>query len=121
MMGRLSQIIAYLNIEKHPSDLQRQHYFTGINITPELKALRRKHRAQLRKAMEMIQGGRPTGLEIPCGQTMGHGETCDQEGHMCDQCLYIIELEERISYLEHEFAMTEERFKDATKCSEPNG
>lgn len=56
----------------------------------------------------MIQGERPTGLEIPCGQTLGHGERC-QDGYMCDQCAYIIELEERISYLEHEFALAADR------------
>lgn len=36
--------------------------------------------------------GRPTFLQIPCGQTLGHGEVC-QDGHLCDQCGYIDSLE----------------------------
>jgi hypothetical protein len=32
--------------------------------------------------------------KIPCGRTLGHGESC-VSGHLCDQCTYISMLKRR--------------------------
>lgn len=32
---------------------------------------------------------------IPCGKTLGHGESC-VSGHMCDHCNYILSLEQEL-------------------------
>lgn len=44
---------------------------------------------------------RPVFLCIPCGQVLGHGECC-VEGHMCDQCEYILKLEKYIELLKRD-------------------
>lgn len=46
---RASQFIAYLNMEKAPTLEESQFLFTHLTITPKLKAIRRKYRAEQRK------------------------------------------------------------------------
>lgn len=48
-MGRLSQIIYYLNAESHPTKTEQAHFYTHVEITDSLKKVRRVHQNRLRK------------------------------------------------------------------------
>jgi len=48
-MGRLTQLIEYLNTDKHPSKDDIISNYTHINITDELKRIRRKYRRLIKK------------------------------------------------------------------------
>jgi hypothetical protein len=48
MMSRLSQFFWFLNEERMPNKIQQQHYYTALEITDDLKAIRRKYRRGLK-------------------------------------------------------------------------
>lgn len=43
-MGRLTQMIAYLNAEKHPDEMDKAADYTKFTITPEAKKVRSEYR-----------------------------------------------------------------------------
>jgi hypothetical protein len=47
-MGRLSQIIAFINADKAPTDREMQFHYTSISKTPELMKARREHQKWLK-------------------------------------------------------------------------
>jgi len=53
-MGRLSEIIWYLNEDTHPTELQIKHRYRYITIDDELKAIRRKYLSRKRKEANNI-------------------------------------------------------------------
>ena len=48
-MSRLSQTIAFLNVEKVPTEEEMKYFYNDISKTPELMASRRKYRSELKK------------------------------------------------------------------------
>lgn len=48
-MGRLSELIWFMNSEKMPSKMELQHRYRYLTITDELKKHRRQYRADLKK------------------------------------------------------------------------
>jgi hypothetical protein len=48
-VGRLTEIIDFLNREEMPTSQIQAHIYTHIEITDELKKLRREYRAQLKQ------------------------------------------------------------------------
>ena len=55
-MGRLSEIVWYLNAEKIPDNLEQQHYYRYLDIDdPELKKARLKYRRELKKGGVKIE------------------------------------------------------------------
>jgi hypothetical protein len=53
-MGRLSQIIWYMNAEKHPTELEKLHLYTHLEITESLKKERAKY-LRLKKSLSKQQ------------------------------------------------------------------
>ncbi len=47
-MARLTQMIEYLNVEKHPSFLDVKHKYTHFTIDNFSKEIRKKYRAELK-------------------------------------------------------------------------
>jgi len=48
-MGRLTQLIEYLNTDKHPNKDDLRSKYTHISINDELKNIRKKYRKLLKK------------------------------------------------------------------------
>ena len=48
-MGRLSEIIWYLNEDKHPTELERQHHYRYLTIDDGIRKVHRAHLAWKRK------------------------------------------------------------------------
>ena len=60
---RLSQFIWYMNEKTHPTYLDIRHNYNHIEITPELKAARRRFLAEKRKLASAVPA-RSTGEEL---------------------------------------------------------
>ena len=43
-MGRATEFLDYINKEKHPTALEKKHFYTHINITEFEKEIRRNYR-----------------------------------------------------------------------------
>jgi len=56
-MGRITELIAFLNMEKLPSAYERQFLFTHLIITDELMKLRREYCKQRRNNADRATGG----------------------------------------------------------------
>jgi rRNA-processing protein FCF1 len=54
-MGRLTEIIDFLNQEEMPSTQYQRHFYTHIEVTDELKKLRQEYRKQLKQQPPSIQ------------------------------------------------------------------
>jgi len=50
-MGRGSQVFWYVNREEHPTEREKAHVFSHINIGDALKKLRGEYRRELRKPL----------------------------------------------------------------------
>ena len=48
-MSRLSQFMSYLNAEKHPTALDKIHFYTHAELDESTKKVRRKYRKELDK------------------------------------------------------------------------
>ena len=48
-MGRLTQLIEYINAEVHPGSDEVKSKYTHINIDEDLKKVRKKYRKELNK------------------------------------------------------------------------
>jgi len=56
ILGRLSEIVWYLNAEKIPDKLEQQHYYRYLDIDdPGLKKMRREYRRGLKKGEAKIK------------------------------------------------------------------
>lgn len=49
IMSRLSQIIAFINAEKIPTEEEMRYHYDSISKTEELKAYRRSYRGEVKK------------------------------------------------------------------------
>jgi len=58
-MGRGSQIFWFLNEDKMPTELEQRHYYSHVEITDELKKLRRKYRHNLRMQQQSLPFDKP--------------------------------------------------------------
>ena len=47
-MGRITQMITYLNVEKHPTKQDKEHYYSHFSIGEEEKKIRKKYRKELK-------------------------------------------------------------------------
>jgi len=56
ILGRLSEIVWYLNAEKIPDKLEQQHYYRYLDVDdPGLKKMRREYRRGLKKGKAEIR------------------------------------------------------------------
>jgi len=51
-MGKLTQMISYLNAEKHPTAKDIQHYYTHFSVNEDDKKIRRQYRSKLNLPIE---------------------------------------------------------------------
>jgi len=56
-MGRITQIITYINADKHPGGFDMQHYYTHLGINDSTKAARRKYRDERGLKSEEVKDG----------------------------------------------------------------
>ena len=55
-MGRLSEIVWFLNAEEIPDKIEAQHYYRHLDTDdPELKKMRMKYRRELKKGRAKIE------------------------------------------------------------------
>jgi hypothetical protein len=48
-MGRLTELIDFLNKDEMPTAQYQQHFYTHLHVTEELKKLRLEYRKQLKQ------------------------------------------------------------------------
>lgn len=66
-MGRASQLLWYLNMDIHPTQLEREMIFTHIDIDEQIKSLRRIYRRAIRSVKPecaIRQGKSDTNLNL---------------------------------------------------------
>ena len=53
-MGRLSQLFWFMNADKMPTKQEQQHHYSHLDVTDEVKAIRKEHKAQKRRESKAL-------------------------------------------------------------------
>ena len=54
-MGRASQFFWYINMPEAPTEMEKRHIFTSLDITDDIKKIRMQYRRDLKKEDEQIE------------------------------------------------------------------
>ena len=57
-MGRISQLFWYLNMEEAPNEVEKKTVFTHLDITDDLKKLKREYRKSHKNESYSLFGNR---------------------------------------------------------------